>query len=110
MKSLKQKSSKELMMFLVGFTWIVLIFVALPLNATEVEDCYVHCFEKKGQCDSAVEGSLSDKRKCADDLLNCKMTCQNPREGYHPVRGVQMEFKWKPIIKDIPIPFFGKGK
>ena len=67
----------------------------------ELDDCNRQCFEQKRQCYEGVEDFMGGVNRCQEDLVACKQACMAPNKGYRPVRGIQMEFKVKPLIRDI---------
>jgi len=104
MKGLKIINNRvDLIMFLSVFSVFFLISNALPSVMAELDDCHRNCFDQKRQCHEGFEDPFGSKNQCEEALSDCKKGCNRPKNGYRPVRGVQLEFKVKPIIRDIQI-------
>lgn len=97
------KSKKEYVMFSVVLMGLMLVSKSLPSAMAELDDCHRNSYDQKRQCQEGLEDPFGSGNKCQEFLFQCKMRCDTPREGYRPVRGIQMEFKVKPIIRDIQI-------
>ena len=99
----KIKNKREFSMFSVLLMGFIFLNYSCSATMAALDECYRNCYEQKRQCHEGLEDPFGAGNKCAEFLFQCKMRCNHPREGYRPLRGVQMEFKVKPIIRDIQI-------
>ncbi|WP_338453452.1 hypothetical protein [Candidatus Bealeia paramacronuclearis] len=91
------------MMFSMVLLTVWTLSSSLPSVMAELDDCTRQCFSQKQNCFEGLEDPLGQINHCQDNLFECKTNCASPHKGAHYVHGFQLDFKIKPLIKDIQL-------